>query len=68
MKKNMGNFDRIMRVIVAIVIGMLFYQNAFEGLIANILLGVSGIFILTSLVSYCPLYSLFGLNTCKLKK
>lgn len=68
MKTNMGGSDRIIRIVLAAVIGVLFYMNSIEGTLAYILLAVGGIFALTSIVSFCPLYTLVGLNTCTVKK
>lgn len=68
MKTNMGGADRIIRFIVAIIVIALYYFKIIDGTLAYVLLGLSGIFILTSFVSFCPLYTLFGLNTCKIKK
>ncbi len=65
MKKNMGGLDRIIRFIAAAVIGVLFYTEVLQGTLAYVLLGLSGIFVLTSFVSFCPLYALVGLNTFK---
>lgn len=65
MKKNMGQLDRIIRIIAAIVIGILFYTNIIQGTLAYILLSLSVIFIITSFVNFCPLYSLVGVKTCK---
>ncbi|TMM57481.1 DUF2892 domain-containing protein [Maribacter algarum] len=67
MKKNMGGADRIIRFIVATVVGVLFYMNIIEGTLAYVLLALAGIFVLTSFISFCPLYALVGLNTCKVK-
>ncbi len=67
MKKNMGGTDRIIRFIVAAVIGVLFYMNIIEGTLAYVLLALAAVFVLTSFVSFCPLYALVGLNTCKVK-
>lgn len=63
----MGGVDRIVRFIVALVVITLFYFKVIEGTLAYVLLALSGIFVLTSLVSFCPLYTIFGLNTCKIK-
>jgi hypothetical protein len=63
MKQNMGNIDRILRIVVAIVIGVLYYTNVISGTIAMIGLGLSAVFILTSFVSFCPLYLPFGIDT-----
>lgn len=68
MKKNMGGTDRIVRVLLAIILVVLYWQNIIEGTLAYILIGVAGIFALTSLISFCPLYTLVGLNTCKIEK
>jgi len=67
MKKNMGGADRIIRFIVAAVVGVLFYMNIIEGTLAYVLLALSGIFLVTSFISFCPLYALVGLNTCKVE-
>ncbi len=68
MKKNMGSMDRIIRILVSVVVGLLYWQGIVEGALAYVLFAVAGIFILTSFVSFCPLYALVGLNTCKIKK
>lgn len=67
MKKNMGGVDRIIRLIVAVVVGILFYTNSIEGTLAYVLLALASVFVLTSFISFCPLYKLVGLNTCKVK-
>ena len=68
MKKNMGNIDRIVRVLVAIVISILYFTNTISGTFGIILLVLGGIFLVTSFLSFCPLYILFGFNTCPVKK
>jgi hypothetical protein len=67
MKKNMGGSDRIIRIIAAIVVGVLYYLNVIEGTLAYVLLAVAAIFVLTSFINFCPLYAIFGINTCKVK-
>jgi len=67
MKRNMGGLDRIIRIVAAIIIGALSYTGVIQGTLAYILLGLSGVFVLTSFVSFCPLYAIVGLNTCKVK-
>ena len=68
MKKNMGNADRIIRVIIAVIIAVLYFTNVISGILGIILLVLAGIFVLTSLMSFCPLYAPFGLSTCKVKE
>jgi hypothetical protein len=67
MKKNMGTADRIFRIILAAVIGFLYYNGTITGTLGIVLLVLAGVFVLTSLVSFCPLYKLVGLNTCPVK-
>uniref|UniRef100_UPI004049C4D4 YgaP family membrane protein n=1 Tax=Flavobacterium sp. TaxID=239 RepID=UPI004049C4D4 len=65
MKQNMGSMDKIIRVFLAILVGVLYYFEIINGTIALILGILSVVFILTSLVSFCPLYLPFGINTRK---
>ena len=67
MKKNIGLADKIIRILVAAVIAILFFTNVITGILAIILLIVAGIFILTSLISFCPLYWPFGIFTTENK-
>jgi len=63
MKKNMGNLDRTIRVLVAAIVAVLYLTDQITGT-AAIILGVVGVvFMATSLVSSCPLYTVFGLST-----
>lgn len=64
MKKNMGNIDRIVRILVAIAIAVLVFTNVLSGTLGIVLLVLAGVFVLTSLISFCPLYTLVGINTC----
>ena len=65
MKKNMGTIDKIVRIIIALIIVLLYVANKIEGTTAIVLLILSGIFILTSFISFCPLYFPFGITTAK---
>ena len=67
MKKNMGSADRIIRTIVAAIIAVLFFTDVITGTVGIILLVAAGVFLLTSIVSFCPLYAPFGLSTCSVK-
>jgi len=65
MKKNMGSVDRIIRIILAVVVALLFFTNQISS-VAAIVLGIFAvIFLLTSVFSFCPLYALFKLSTAK---
>jgi hypothetical protein len=68
MKKNMGNTDRIIRIIVAAIFAALYFTGTVEGTVGIILLVLGGVFLATSAISFCPLYTLVGLNTCSTKK
>ena len=68
MKKNMGTADRIIRVLIAAVIAVLYFMKMIPGTLGIVLLVLAGIFVLTSLVSFCPLYAPFGIKTCKAPK
>jgi len=65
MKKNMSNFDRGLRVVVALVVAILYFAGQISGTAAIILGILAAVFILTSLVGTCPLYMPFGLSTKK---
>ena len=65
MKKNMGNMDKVIRVLIALVIGVLVFAEVLTGTLAIALLALAGIFVLTSVVGTCPLYLPFGASTCK---
>ncbi|MCB9363814.1 MAG: DUF2892 domain-containing protein [Flavobacteriales bacterium] len=67
MKQNMGTADKIIRVIIALVFSALYITGTVSGIFGYILLGLGAIFILTSIMSFCPLYLPFGLNTCSKK-
>jgi hypothetical protein len=68
MKKNMGTADRVIRIILAVVFGILYFNNMVTGTLGTVLLILGVVFLLTSLVSFCPLYTIFGLSTCKPKQ
>lgn len=63
MKKNMGNADRIIRLIIAVVLLVLYFNGTVSGTLGIVALLLAGIFILTSFISSCPLYLPFGLST-----
>jgi hypothetical protein len=65
MKKNMSSADSIIRVIIAAIIAFLYYKDIIQGTLGIILLILAGIFIITSLVRVCPIYSITGISTQK---
>ncbi|MCL6266575.1 YgaP family membrane protein [Flagellimonas myxillae] len=68
MKKNMGSADRIVRFIIAAIIGVLYYTGNIGGTLGIVLLVLAGVFVLTSFISFCPLYAPFGISTCAVKQ
>ncbi|MGC9344795.1 MAG: YgaP family membrane protein [Bacteroidales bacterium] len=68
MKKNMGAADRIVRTIIAVVIAVLYFTDVITGTWGIVFLILAGVFLLTSLFSFCPLYLPFGLSTCRTKE
>ncbi len=68
MKPNMGTADRAIRLLVAAAVIALYFTNVISGTVAIGLLVFAGIFILTSVISFCPLYAPFNISTKKEKK
>jgi hypothetical protein len=67
MKANMGNLDRVLRSFLALVIATLYFTNLISGTLALVLGIAAIIFVGTSLISFCPLYPILGINTCAVK-
>ena len=65
MKKNVGTIDKVIRILVAVVIAVLYFTHVISGTIGIILLVLAGIFVLTSLISFCPIWALLGIKTTK---
>lgn len=63
----MGSTDKIIRLILAAVFAALFFTGTVSGTVGYGLLALGTIFVLTSLVSFCPIYALVGLNTCSVE-
>jgi uncharacterized membrane protein HdeD (DUF308 family) len=66
--KNMGKTDRIIRIIIAVILVSLYVADVLSGIWGILAIVVASIFVVTSLVSFCPLYTLLGINTCSTKK
>ncbi len=63
----MGSVDKVIRILVAVVIAILFFTHVIEGTLGIVLMVLAGVFVLVSLIGFCPLYLPFGLNTVKKK-
>ncbi len=67
MKKNIGTVDKVIRILVAVVFAILFFAKVVTGILGIILLVLGVVFVLTSMISFCPLYWPFGISTAKKK-
>lgn len=65
MKKNMGPTDKMIRSVIGIIIAILYYSGIITGMLAIVLLAFAILFLLTSFISFCPLYAILGINTNK---
>ena len=65
MKKNMGTIDKVIRILVAVAIAILYFTNVITGLLGIVLAVLAIIFVITSFISFCPLYLPFGIDTGK---
>jgi len=65
MKKNLGTSYKVIRILIAVVFAVLFFTHVITGTIGIILLILAVVFVLTSLISFCPLYWPFGISTAK---
>lgn len=64
----MGSADRIIRVIITVIIATLYFTNVVTGTLGIVLLILASVFLLTSFISFCPIYAPFGLSTCAIKE
>lgn len=63
MKPNMGTIDKAIRIVLALVVGVLYFTGQISGVVAIILGILAIVFVLTSLISFCPLYLPLGIST-----
>ena len=64
----MGTTDRIIRALIAVVVAVLYFTGTISGVLGIVLLALAGVFLLTSFISFCPLYAPFGASTCAVKE
>lgn len=65
MKPNLSNPDRVIRVVIAALFAYLYFAGIVTGALGIVLLVLGAVFVLTAVVSFCPLYAMFKLNTLK---
>jgi len=68
MKKNMGSADKIIRILIAVVLAILYFTGKIPGILGIILMVLAFIFVVTSFISFCPLYKPFGISTMRKAK
>ncbi|MFY7742913.1 MAG: YgaP family membrane protein [Flavobacterium sp.] len=68
MKSNVGTTDKLIRIILAVVLGTLFLTNTVSDTLGIVFLIFAIVLIATSLISFCPLYTLLGVNTCTINR
>jgi hypothetical protein len=64
----MGSTDKSIRILVAVLVGVLYFTNLISGTLALVLGILAVVFLLTSFLSFCSLYAIFNINTCKIKR
>ena len=67
MKPNLNTVDRVVRFFLAIIFAVLYYQGIISGTLGIVLVVFGGILVITSFLSFCPIYRIFGISTCKTK-
>ena len=67
MKTNVGNVDKLLRIALAVVLSVLYFTRTVEGTLGTVLLILGGVFLMTALVGFCPVYGLVGISTCPRK-
>ena len=68
MKPNMGGADRVIRLVVAAIVAILYFTGTITGTLGIVLMVLAAVFVLTSFMSFCPLYAPFGFSTREEKK
>jgi hypothetical protein len=68
MKQNVGSTDKIIRIVAAVLFAALYFTGTVTGTVGMVLLVLGGIFLATSLISFCPIYAILGMSTCPVPK
>ena len=64
MKTNIGRIDKIIRIIIAIVVTILYFTDVITGTFGITVLAIAGVLLFTSFIGFCPFYTMFGIGTC----
>jgi hypothetical protein len=63
MKNNVGTIDKVIRILIAVVVVVLYFTHVISGVLAIILLALSAILVVTTLLGFCPIWQILGLST-----
>jgi hypothetical protein len=67
MKTNVGSVDKIVRIVLAALLAILYFTHVVEGTLGIVLLVLAAVFLVTSLMGFCPIWAILGTNTTKKK-
>lgn len=65
MKKNIGTIDKVIRILIALAVVILYFTHVITGTLGIIILVVAGVLVLTTLINFCPIWAILGVNTLK---
>ena len=65
MKRNISTLDRIIRIVLAAVFAFLYFGGIVTGTLGIILVVLGAVFLITAIIGFCPLYTLFKFSTDK---
>ena len=68
MKSNVGTIDKVIRISLAVAFNVLFFTGTVTGTLGLVLLVLGGVLLSTSVIGFCPVYTLLGINSCGIKK
>jgi hypothetical protein len=68
MKTNVGSMDKVIRIVLALIFAGLYFTGTVTGTVGLVLVILGGVFLVTALLGFCPLYAMVGLSTCPVKK
>jgi hypothetical protein len=67
MKNNVGTIDKVIRILVAVVVVVLYFTHVISGTLGIILLALAAVFVVTTILGFCPIWQILGLSTRKSK-
>jgi hypothetical protein len=68
MKNNIGTVDKVIRILIALVVAVLYFAHIVSGVLAIVLLAVAAVLFLTAILNFCPIWYALGISTRKIQK